>query len=311
MRMFRPRPRATCTSRTPALHNLRWCRWGRRRAVLVGWCMALLALPLLASCQLDTPSAHMATVPQKPASTPDPTWSPGSEWTMTWDDDFRQGGSLGKWNVITGGWGDEQLQGYSSKNVALVPGQGLVITASKGGQGQQCSYGTCSYSSGRVQTNGLFQQQYGLFTARIKLPAGRGLWPAFWMEGADATDVTWPNGGEIDVIEVNNQKPGLVEAFAHGPSLKKGFYLPLGSPLSAGYHVYGVEWTPTGITWLVDGRVFGHVTNPAASAFDQPFFLILNLAVGGVWPGPPAAGTKFPAQMDVTWVRVYQRKSAG
>ena len=255
----------------------------------------------------------MATVTTKSlASTPapDPTWSPGAQWTMTWDDDFRQAGSLSKWNVITGGWGDQQLEGYSPRNVALVPGQGLVITASKGGQGQQCSYGTCSYSSGRIQTNGLFQQQYGLFTARIKLPAGRGLWPAFWMEGADATDVTWPNGGEIDVIEVNNQKPGLVEAFAHAPDVNKGLYLPLGSPLSAGYHVYAIEWTPTQITWLVDGRVFGHVQVSAGSPFHQPFFLILNLAVGGKWPGPPTAATKFPAQMDVTWVRVYQPKTA-
>lgn len=228
---------------------------------------------------------------------------------MTWNDDFRQPGSLRNWKVMTGGWGDQQLQGYSSKNVALVPGQGLVLTASRGGQAQQCSYGTCSYSSGRVQTDGLFQQQYGLFTARIKLPAGRGLWPAFWMEGADATDVAWPNGGEIDVLEVNNQKPGLVEAFAHAPGLKKGFYFPLGSLLSAGYHVYGVEWTPSEITWLVDGHAFGHIKISAGSPFHQPFFLILNLAVGGVWPGPPTAATKFPAQMDVTWVRVYQPKA--
>jgi beta-glucanase (GH16 family) len=298
-------------NRESASQNMRRDRRGRRRAAFIACCVTVLAIPLVASCGVGTPTAHMATVAPSPAGKPSTTWSPGPQWTMTWNDDFRQPGSLRNWKVMTGPWGDEQLQGYSSKNVTLVPGQGLVLTASRGSQGQQCSYGACSYSSGRVQTDGLFQQQYGMFTARIKLPAGRGLWPAFWMEGADSVDVTWPNGGEIDVIEVNNQKPNLVEAFAHGPSLKKGFYLPLSSPLSAGYHIYAVEWNPTGITWLIDGRVFGHVTNPAPSAFHQPFFLILDLAVGGVWPGPPTAATKFPAQMDVTWVRVYQPKTAG
>jgi beta-glucanase (GH16 family) len=294
------------------LHNLRRSRRGHRRAVFITCGLTFLALPLLASCRTDTPTAVMATpVPIKPAAPANTTWSPGPGWTMVWNDDFTQPGSLKNWNVVTGGMGDEQLEGYSTKNVALVPGQGLVLTATQGGQGQQCSYGACSYSSGRIQTSGTFQQQYGVFAARIKLPAGPGLWPAFWMEGEDATDVTWPAGGEIDVIEVNNQKPDLVEAFAHAPSINKGFYLPLDSPLSAGYHVYAVEWTPTEISWLIDGHVFGQVSNTAGSPFHQPFFLILNLAVGGKWPGPPTAATKFPAQMDVTWVHVYQSKTAG
>ena len=299
------------TLRSSVLHNLRWSERGRRRAVFLAWCMILLAFPLLAACRANTPNAHIVTAAPKQAGTPDPTWSPGPDWSIAWNDDFRQPGSLRNWNVMTGGgWGNQQLQGYSSKNVALVPSQGLVITASRGGQGQQCPYGICSYSSGRLQTRGLFQQQYGLFTARIKLPAGRGLWPAFWMEGSDSTGLPWPAGGEIDVIEANNQKPNLVEAFVHAPNLNHGFYLQLDTPLSAAYHVYGVEWTPTEITWLIDGRPFGHTKNTAGSPFHQPFFLILDLAVGGTWPGPPTAATIFPAQMDVTWVRVYQRKAA-
>jgi beta-glucanase (GH16 family) len=229
---------------------------------------------------------------------------------MTWNTDFSKSNSLHDWTVMSGaGWGNKELQVYSPKNVTLVPGQGLTITATRDGNGQQCWYGPCAYSSGRLQTNGLFQQEYGVFSALIKLPAGRGLWPAFWMERSDFTESSQPNGGEMDVIEVNNTKPDLVEAFVHSPEITKGFYLPMNTSLSAGYHVYSVEWTPEEITWLVDGHEFGHIVNSDRSPFHQPFFLILDLAVGGTWPGPPTAETKFPAQMAVAWVRAYQQKA--
>lgn len=296
------------TDRSVTLRNLQLGRRGRR-AVAIACCIALSASPLLASCGVNAPSAVIATVGGKHAGTSNATWSPGSGWTLTWSDDFNQSQSLRDWTVMTGGdgWGNQELEGYSPKNIALVPGQGLVITATRDGEGQQCWYGACSYSSGRLQTKGLFEQQYGLFTARIKLPAGRGIWPAFWMEGSDSGNVAWPNGGEIDVIEVNNQKPGLVEAFIHAPDINHGFYLRLGSLLSASYHVYGVEWTPTEITWLIDGHAFGHIAIGAGSPFHQPFFITLNLAVGGTWPGSPTSASKFPAQMDVSWVRVYKQ----
>jgi beta-glucanase (GH16 family) len=230
---------------------------------------------------------------------------------MTWNSDFSQPNSLRDWTEMSGGdgWGNKQLQDYSPKNVALVPGEGLFITASRDGNGQQCWYGPCNYSSGRLQTTGLFQQEYGIFSALIKLPTGRGLWPSFWMEGSDSADLSRSNHGEIDVIEVNNQKPDLVEAFVHAPGVNKGFYLPLKTSLSEGYHVYSIEWTPKEITWLIDGHPFGHIANAAGSPFHQPFFLILNLAVGGTWPGSPTTTTKFPAQMDVAWVRAYEQKT--
>jgi beta-glucanase (GH16 family) len=230
---------------------------------------------------------------------------------MTWSSDFSQANSLHDWTVMTGGggWGNNELQNYSSNNIALVPGQGLVLTATHNGDGQQCWYGLCTYSSGRLQSKGLFQQEYGVFAARIKLPSGPGLWPAFWMEGDNSDTISWPGGGEIDIIEVNNQKPNLVEAFVHAPDVNKGFYLRLATPLSASYHVYSVQWTPTEIKWLIDGHEFGHVKNAVGSPFHQPFFLILDLAVGGNWPGSPTAATQFPAQMDVTWVRVYKQKT--
>jgi beta-glucanase (GH16 family) len=259
------------------------------------------------------PATVTASVPPSTGSPSTDTYSgdPGSGWTLTWSDDFTGSSGLRNWTSLTGGngWGNKELQVYDSSNVSLAPGGGLVITATQNGYGEQCWYGACTYSSARLQTKGSFEQKYGLFEARIKLPSGRGLWPAFWMEGADIDQVNWPASGEIDVIEVNDKKPDLVEAFAHAPEENYGAYFQLPSSLSAGYHVYGIDWTAKGITWLVDGHAYGHLNAYAGWPFDQPFFLILDLAVGGVWPGSPTASTRFPAHMNVSWVRVYQQES--
>ncbi len=235
---------------------------------------------------------------------------PGSGWKLTWSDDFTGSSALRDWTFVNGGngWGNKELQVYDPRNVSLVPG-GLDITAARTGHGEQCWYGTCTYSGARLQTKGTFAQRYGLFEARIKLPTGRGLWPAFWMEGADIDQVNWPAAGEIDVIEINNKKPDLVEAFAHGPDEKYGAYFQLPDSLSAGYHIYAVNWTASGITWLVDGHAYGHLNAYRGWPFGQPFFLILDLAVGGTWPGSPTAATTFPAHMNISWIRVYQRNS--
>ena len=165
------------------------------------------------------------------------------------------------------------------------------IVATTNGYEQQCWYGTCRYSSAMLKTAGHFQQQYGIFSAYIKLPAGRGLWPAFWMTGA--------NGGEIDIIEVNNQHPNLVEGFVHSPQVKRGLYLHLQTSLYATYHEFSVEWTSTGITWLIDGRAYGHVhTTPGANPFNQSFSLILDLAVGGTWPGAADSEHSFSSSVE-------------
>jgi beta-glucanase (GH16 family) len=270
------------------------------------------ATMMLSACSAITqprPSDVSPTVPPRQRTAP--TWNPGPGWTLTWSDDFNRTDSLRGWTLDSGGggWGNQQLQDYSPKNVSLQPGGGLAITADNNGYGTQCWYGMCKYSSGLLKTKGLFQQQYGIFSALIKLPTEPGLWPAFWLEGIDASEVPWPRAGEIDVIEVNNQKSGLVEAFVHSPQINRGVYLQLPTSLSASYHVYSVEWTPKGITWLIDGRPYGNVKTDSELSFDQPFYLILDLAVGGRWPGPPTATTTFPAQMDVQWVRVYKAKS--
>lgn len=236
---------------------------------------------------------------------------PGSGWKLTWKDDFTGSGALREWTFRNGGsgWGNKELQVNDPGNVSLASGGGLVIKADRGGRGQQCWYGACSYSGARLDTRGRFEQKYGLFEARIKLPGGTGIWPAFWMEGADIGQVSWPGPGEIDVVEVNNTKPDLVEAFVHAPNENYGAYHPLSQSLSAGYHVYGVDWSARGITWLVDGQAYGHISAYSGWPFNQPFFLILSLAVGGTWPGSPTSGTRFPTYMDISWIHVYQRKA--
>jgi beta-glucanase (GH16 family) len=152
-----------------------------------------------------------------------------------------------------------------------------------------------------------FTQRYGRFEARIKLPAGQGLWPAFWIEGANVNQVSWPACGEVDIIEKNGTKPNELEGFAHMPAGQYSALSPYPAPLASAFHVYGIDWTPQGITWTVDGKSYGHMSAFPGWPFNHPFFLILNLAVGGYWPGPPSASTRFPARMLVDWIRVYKQ----
>ena len=289
--------RPSCIYR-PCIYR-RTARYRKRRWILA----AFLACVVTSLSSCSSASTHpLLTHPSQESA---PTWNPGSDWKLTWSDDFTGTDSLRDWNLITGGggWGHKELQGYSAENVTVGPSGGLIITASKDGHGSQCWYGVCKYSSGRLDTKGLFQQAYGVFAARIKLPAGRGLWPAFWMEGTNPLPY-----GEVDIIESNNQKPDLVSAFAHSSNISHGAYLQLPSALSAGYHVYAMEWTRNSLSWLIDGRTYGRMPIPTAAPFDRPFYLILDLAVGGVWPGPPDAATAFPARMYVSWIHVYSHK---
>jgi beta-glucanase (GH16 family) len=280
-------------------------------------CATVLIFACIASaaaCGGDSPSSQAlasARIPPlgKYGPSPEYSWNPGPGWSLAWSDNFTSSGDLGRWNVAKGGsWGNKELQFYNPSNVSLAHGGGLVITATNTGHGELCWYGPCAYTSARLSTEGKFAQEYGLFAARIKLPTGQGLWPAFWMKGSDVK-AYMSDAGEIDVIEINNKKPDTtVEAFLHAPAEKYGAYTRLPSSLSAGYHVYAVNWTSARISFLVDGRVYGHVDAYDDWSFNKPFFLILDLAVGGTWPGSPNASTKFPAHMDVSWIRVYKRK---
>lgn len=220
-----------------------------------------------------------------------------------------------KWNLETGdNVNNHERQYYTSgtKNAAL-DGQGhLVITAKRENPANyQCWYGSCQYTSARLNTSGKFNAQYGHVEARMKIPRGQGTWPAFWMLG---TPVNWPDSGEIDVMENVGFEPSTVHGTIHGPGysgsggIGAGYSLPNGQAFADAFHTYAVDWAPDSITWTVDGNVYQRRT-PAdlggrTWVFNKPFFLILNLAVGGYWPGDPDGSTPFPAQLVVDSVSV-------
>jgi beta-glucanase (GH16 family) len=167
-----------------------------------------------------------------------------------------------------------------------------------------------------MQTMGHFDQTYGRFEARIKIPEGQGLWPAFWMLGDDIDSVSWPQCGEIDIMENIGKEPGTVHGSMHGPGYSGGnaltasYALPGGAKLGDDFHLYAVEWETGVVRFYLDDTLYETQTPaniPAGTTwvFDQPFFLLLNVAVGGSWPGDPDATTVFPQTMLVDYVRVY------
>ncbi|MET0862199.1 MAG: glycoside hydrolase family 16 protein [Microbacterium sp.] len=232
----------------------------------------------------------------------------------TWSDDFagpagtapnssRWGADLGG-----GGWGDAQEQFYTHPpaNAALTGRGQLAITARSGP-------GTPSrISSARLTTQGRVAFRYGRIAARIKVPMGAGVWPAFWMLGTDIDAVGWPACGEIDVMESVGGDPAAVYGTVHGPGYAGvgrgvGRRHTTGSPLSYDFHTYAVDWAPGSLTWHIDGEEFFHLTPglvPGPWPFDHHFFLILNLAFGGGWPGNDADPSALPAEMLVDWVRI-------
>jgi len=249
---------------------------------------------------------------------------PGAGWTLTWSDEFdgANGSAVdaSKWRYDTGGsgWGNNELEYYTSGTEnAVVENGNLVITATQAGASQySCWYGPCQYTSARLNTSGLFSQQYGLFEARIQIPSGQGVWPAFWMLGDNIGSAGWPACGEIDVMENIGRTPDSVYGTTHGPG--PGDYPGdglsgadnAGSPFSGGFHVYSTQWSPTEIDFYVDGNLYWKVVPsmlPAGATwvFDQPFFMVLNFAVGGSWPGSPDGSSTWPQQMLVDYVRVY------
>lgn len=249
-------------------------------------------------------------------------------WKLTWADEFngRTGAGIdeAKWTAETGGggWGNRELQFYTARlRNASMDGRGsLAIRAYKETPppGAECWYGPCLYTSARLITKRKFEQQYGRFEARLRLPAGQGLWPAFWMLGADIDRVGWPACGEIDIMENIGREPGTVHGTLHGPGYSGAqgvgapYALPAGRRFADSFHTFAVEWEPRAIRWYVDGQLFQTRTPadlPAGArwVFDRPFFLILNVAVGGNWPGGPDATTSFPQTLLVDYVRVYRR----
>jgi beta-glucanase (GH16 family) len=250
---------------------------------------------------------------------------PPPSYTLAWSDEFSgpDGSSpdSSKWTYDTGGngWGNNELEYYTNRaQNAQLKGGNLVITAQKetytGADGV-----TRNYTSARLKTQALFSQAYGRFEARIKIPAGQGMWPAFWMLGNNIGSVGWPKCGEIDIMENIGKEPGTVHGSLHGPStagptsdLTAGFSLPAGQKFADDFHTYAVEWEPATVRFYVDSNLYATFNSsqwPAGGTwvFDHPFFIILNVAVGGNWPGSPDNTTVFPQQMLVDYIRVYTK----
>jgi len=245
-------------------------------------------------------------------------------WQLTWVDEFDgpNGSTIdrSKWVIETGGdgWGNHELEYYTDRieNAQIRNGNLVIRALAEKYTGPD--HVTRNYTSARMKTLGKFTQTYGRFEARIKVPAGQGMWPAFWMMGDDIDKVGWPACGEIDIMENIGKEPGIVHGSIHGPGYVGGdgieapYSLPDKKPFSDDFHVYAVEWSPEAISFYVDKDLY--VTRTHADmkpgwiwAFDKPFFIILNLAVGGDWPDSPDATTVFPREMLVDYVRVYQK----
>ncbi len=254
-----------------------------------------------------------------------PVHPPTSAFTLVWSDEFSSANGSApdstKWtyDIGGGGWGNQELEYYTSRpqNVQIQNGN-LVITAL-----QENYTGTDgiarNYTSARLKTQNLFAQAYGRFEARIKIPRGQGIWPAFWMLGSDITQNGWPKCGEIDIMENIGREPGIIHGSLHGPSSvaptsdrTSTIFLPAGQNYADDFHVYAIEWEPGAVRYYVDSNnyaTFTRVQWPAGGqwVFDHPFFILLNLAVGGSWPGSPDASTQFRQQMLVDYVRVYSK----
>ncbi len=254
------------------------------------------------------------------------TPSPGARWTLVWSDEFDAANGFtpdpAKWVFDTGGsgWGNNELEYYTNhpQNAQIQNGN-LVITAVResytGPDGV-----TRNYTSARLKTQGKFDQAYGRFEARIKIPSGQGVWPAFWMLGSNIALAPWPACGEVDIMENIGKEPATVHGTIHGPGysgsqgIGSPYSLPSGN-FSDDFHVFAVEWEPNALRFYVDNNLYA-TRSPAdlppgtAWVYDHSFFVILNLAIGGDWPGNPDKTTVLPQKMLVDYVRVYKRSGS-
>lgn len=269
---------------------------------------ACLGLGLLTACSDDSPA--------DPAKTP----------RLVWSDEFD--GAAGalpdprRWGFETfgDGSGNQELQCYTdAPGNTSTNGKGqLVITALRQPEHRCVDGRTNDFTSGRITTQGKFTQTYGRLEVRAKVPAGVGTWPAFWALGANKPQVGWPAAGEIDTMEYVGRLPRETSGAVHGPDASgQRWYLSrkgqAADDLSVAFHVYSVDWSPDRLVWRLDGKVYGTVTKADVEAaggrwvYDHPFYLLLNLAVGGNLGGEVPPTTPWPQQFTVDYVRVYDR----
>jgi beta-glucanase (GH16 family) len=229
-------------------------------------------------------------------------------WNLVWADEFNYSGlpDESKWGNEVGCIRNNELQYYTNRRIenSIVANGALQII------GRKESYASANYTSASLTTDGKHSWTYGKIEARMKLPSGQGMWPAFWLLGQNMKQVGWPKCGEIDIMEhinIENRDYGTMHWNNNGHVSYGGYvYCDVQQ-----YHVYSIEWDEKGIVWLLDGNKFweGNILNNINSTeeFHKPFYIILNLAIGGSWPGNPDATTSFPDTLSVDYVRVYQK----
>ena len=250
------------------------------------------------------------------------TYQPGLDWKLAWSDEFKADTiNANNWNfqVVEAGRFNDEWQRYTNSNDnAYIDNNCLVIKAVH----ESDAHGMDQYTSARLHTANKHAFKYGKIVARMKLPQGEGIWPAFWMLGENIDenggDTPWPQSGEIDIFELYGSKDdAVIEANAHyadvggshGMMGAAEFKLKQGKFADA-FHIFELEWDANRMAWLVDGEQFASMPISAdeLSEFHKDFFILLNIAVGGTHAGRPDATTSFPQYLHVDWVRVYQKK---
>ena len=249
---------------------------------------------------------------------------PPPSWKLVWSDEFNgpNGARVdsSKWVAETGGggWGNDELEYYTSRPQNASQENGNLVIKVLQEKYTGADGVTRNYTSARLKTLGKFSQTYGRFEARIKIPRGQGIWPAFWMLGNEIENPGWPACGEIDIMENIGKEPALVHGTIHGPGYSGGkgigaaYELPGDQRFADDFHLFSVEWEPNAIRFYVDDHLYAtriptDLPQGTRWVYDHPFFLLLNVAVGGGWPGNPDPTTVFPQTMLVDYVRVYNR----
>jgi beta-glucanase (GH16 family) len=300
------------------------------KRILLNMCLAGMAGGLTTAAR---PARRAAQAASAASGTPAPAPLPHSaKEKLVWAEEFTSAGrpNPANWREETGygHWGNHELETYCAygSNASPCAARKPNLYVGRDGYLHILARRTASgkFTSARIKTEGLKSFQYGRMEARIRVPAGAGLWPAFWMLGDSIQQVGWPACGELDIMENIGKEPTAIHGSIHGPgftgtALGERYLAPGGVPWSQGFHNYGLIWSPGKVQYYVDSpsnvyATFLRSSLPAGAVwpFDQgKFFFILNLAVGGDWPGPPDRSTQFPAQMLVDYVRVWQRPLTG
>ena len=267
---------------------------------------------------------EFASTAPTPTSTTTPAASDPTVWSLLWSDEFdgpvNSAIDSTRWTAEVGGngWGNQELEYYTNRIDNASQSNGSLIIKAIKETFTGSDNVTRNYTSARLITKNKFTVKYGRIEARLKIPFGQGLWPAFWMLGDNIDSVGWPSCGEVDIMENIGREPSIIHGTLHGPGysggngLSSSYSLTNSAAFANDYHVFAVEWEPGVVRFYCDGILYktrtpADLPGGTTWVFNHPFFLILNVAVGGTWPGSPDATTVFPQTMSVDYVRVYQR----